>query len=100
MEQTSHPTAVWPRTVSEAVGWLEAVLPEAELERIAAMAEDDLTGLHFEVGAYLRNRLGLWAGNNELKADAGAWHAVDVSMVVVKALWAQLHRPSTWRSAS
>ena len=91
MEQRSNQQSECLRTVTAAVDWLESIIPAGELESIAAMDDDDLVGLHVELGAYIRDRLGLWGGNDALQRDAGVPHAVDVSMVIVMALWQRLH---------
>lgn len=92
MEQRANHHSEYPRTVTEAVDWLESIIPAGEQELIAAMAVDDIIGLHVELGAYIRERLGLWTGNDALIADALAQHAVDASMVIVMALWQRLHQ--------
>lgn len=97
MEQRRQQHNACPKSVSEAVDWLEAIIPAGELDLIAVMAEDDLVGLHVELGAYIRDRLGLWSGNEALKVDAGVQPAVEVSMVIVTALWQRLHHPVPFR---
>ena len=56
----------WPATIDEAVGVVIASLSEEEKAAIAAMAESELIGLHFGLGMWIRNNLGLWQGNDEL----------------------------------
>jgi hypothetical protein len=43
-----------------------ASLSDEEKAAIAAMAESELIGLHFCLGMWIRNNLGLWQGNDEL----------------------------------
>jgi hypothetical protein len=92
MEQRSNHQSECPKTVTGAVDWLESIIPASELELIAAMDVDDVVGLHVELGAYIRERLGLWTGNDALMADALARHAIDASMVIVMALWQRLQQ--------
>jgi hypothetical protein len=92
VEQRANHHSEYPRTVTEAVDWLESIIPAGELELIAAMDVDDVVGLHVELGAYIRERLGLWNGNDALMEDAFALHAVDASMVIVMALWQRVHQ--------
>jgi hypothetical protein len=92
VEQRANHHSEYPRTVTEAVDWLESIIPAGELELIATMAVDDIVGLHVELGAYIREQLGLRTGNDALVADALAQHAVDASMVIVMALWQRRHQ--------
>lgn len=57
----------WPTTIDAAVRVLQGLLPEDEQRKIAAMAEDDLILMHFGLGAWIRNNLGLWQGNTALQ---------------------------------
>jgi hypothetical protein len=84
----------YPRTVAEAVDWLESVLPDGDKKKLAAMAEDDLNGLHFGLGLFVRNSLQVWR-NEPLMKDAGVSHEDDVSAVVIEALWRNRHAGPT-----
>jgi len=77
----------FPKTINEAVDILMHILPEEDLNKIKSMSEDDLTDLHFGLGQWIRNELGLWAGNKELMQDCGVKHEDDASSVIIKALW-------------
>ncbi len=76
---------------AEAVDWLESVLPDDDLKKLAAMAQDDLIELHFRLGLFVRNSLQVWT-NEPLKKDAGVSHEDDVSAVVIEALWRKLRQ--------
>jgi hypothetical protein len=76
-----------PATVEAAVQYLRDKLSKEDLARLAAMTEDDLIGLHFGLGLYVRNQLGLWGGNKSLLEATGAWHPDDASGVIINALW-------------
>jgi hypothetical protein len=56
------------------------------------MSENDLRGLHMGLGQWVRNHLGLWAGNSALMAATGEDNADDASAVLVKAFWNELRR--------
>lgn len=60
-----HPKQ-WPVTIDEAVGVVIATLSDDERAGIAALARDQLAGLHFGLGLWIRNNLGLWKGNDRL----------------------------------
>jgi hypothetical protein len=93
MEQHSSFRSESVRTITQAVEWLESILPQEELEQIAVMGRRDLSLLHFELGAYVRKQLHLWVGNPELEADAGVADAVAVSAAIIEALWHRLRGP-------
>jgi hypothetical protein len=81
----------WPATIDEAVGVVIATLSDDEGE-IAAMAESELIGLHFGLGLWIRNNLGLWKGNDRCwrPSRATADSPDDASMVIVQAVWERL----------
>ena len=85
---------MWPKTIDEAVGVLLATVSDVDQDRIADMAESELIGLHFGLGMWIRNNLGLWQGNQALmqaiRQDTPQIHPDDVSMVIIKALWRRL----------
>ena len=87
-------TKVWPTTIDEAVGVLLVTLSDVDKDRIAAMDESELIGLHFGLGMWIRNNMGLWQGNQALmqsiRQDTPHIHPDDVSMVIIKALWRRL----------
>lgn len=64
-----------------------ATLSDEDRAAIAAMAESDLIGLHFALGAWIRNNLGLWQVNRALLEATGEANADDASMVIVEAVW-------------
>ncbi|MEF8719277.1 MAG: DUF6794 domain-containing protein [Candidatus Accumulibacter necessarius] len=79
----------WPATVDEAVGVVIATLSDTDKATISAMAESELIGLHM-VGAWIRNNLGLWSGNQSLLESTGEPNADDASMVIIVAVWERL----------
>ena len=66
------------------------VLPEDEQAKIAAMPEDELIMLHFGLGQWIRNHLGLWHGNAVLLRATGESNPDDASGVIIHAFWKQL----------
>lgn len=80
----------WPETVDQAVGVLLGLLPEDEKVKIAAMAQDDLVALHFGLGMWIRNNLGLWSENRALLESSGAQTPDDASGVIIEVLWRRL----------
>ena len=80
----------FPATIDEAVGVVITTLSDDDKTKIAAMAESDLIGLHFGLGAWIRNNLGLWSKNGELLESAGTRNPDDASLVIIEALWRRL----------
>ena len=53
----------FPTTVEAAVRLLQGLVPELEQTKIATVAEDELMALHFGLGQWVRNHLGLWGAD-------------------------------------
>ena len=84
----------WPTTIDEAVGVVIATLSDEDKPLIAAMPESELIGMHFGLGMWVRNNLGLWQGYDALmdairKRDRDV-HPDDISMVIIKDVWMRL----------
>jgi hypothetical protein len=104
MPTTPRTKRPWPTTVEEAVDRLLERMPKADKEELRAMPEEELILLHFGMAMSVRNRFGLWAGNEALLADCAATNARkngmelswvwidpdDASMVIIEALWRRL----------
>ena len=80
----------YPATVDAAVRLLQSLVPAAEQEKIRVMAEGELWSLHFGLGQWARNHLGLWGENAALLEATGEASADDASGVVLHAFWEQL----------
>jgi hypothetical protein len=80
----------WSAPIDEAVGVVIASLSDQNKAAIAAMAESELIGLHFGLGMWIRNNLGLWKGNGELMQSIRERDTEinpdDVTMVIVEAV--------------
>jgi len=76
-----------PGTIEEAVNRLLVILPDAEQQKIKAMAKDDLVLLHFSLGKDIRNSFGLNTSNTTLLSDRCA---DDVAMEIIEAVWERL----------
>jgi hypothetical protein len=84
----------WPVTVDETV---KDILPRLPLYRkleIRFMKREHTNSLHFEVGLGLRNRYGLWRGNDKLILSACGYpcHPDDASARIIDAVWEALHK--------
>lgn len=84
----------WPATIDEAAGVVIAALHEAEAAKIAGMPESELIHLHFELGMWIRNNLGLWQGNDALmqalREREPDIHPDDASMLIIEQVWRRL----------
>ena len=85
----------WPATVDEAVKELLSRLPLKDKTLIAKMSEDELTGLHPTLGAYIRERFGLWSGNKLLmqscRLESGKKISEDeASANIIREVWKRL----------
>jgi hypothetical protein len=58
--------------------------------KIAAMKEDELMTLHFGIGQWARNHMGLWGANSVLLTATGEANADDASGVIIRAFWQAL----------
>lgn len=79
-----------PISVDAAVRVLQGMIPEDEQAKIAKMPEDELPIIHFGLGQWIRNNLGLWQGNTQLLAATGEKHPDDASGVIIRAFWQRL----------
>jgi hypothetical protein len=86
----------WSATIEEALGLVIASLSDEDKAAMAAMAEPELEliGLHFGLGAWIRNNLGLWKGDDRLtmavRTGDQPIYPDDASMVIVEAVWRRL----------
>jgi hypothetical protein len=84
----------WPVTVEEAVRDLLPRLSWYQKLNIKLMKKEDTTSLHHGFGTGLRNRYGLWRGNDKLILSACGYpcHPDDASAKIIEAVWDELHK--------
>jgi hypothetical protein len=75
----------FPTTVDAAVRLLISMVDESEKAKIAAMDADDIYTLHFGLGIWIRNHMGFYAGNDQLRKATGETEPDDASMVIMRA---------------
>jgi len=96
----------YPKTLLEAVNYLFENMPEVNLRVLKSIPEDELSMLHFTLGKWIRNNLGLSDGENQkllyscaensdteyIYPDIGMAfiHPDDASMIIIQALWKRL----------
>ncbi len=79
-----------PETIEEAVRLLLSTAPLDQRAKIVAMRKEDLIGLHFTLGRWIRNNFGLMNGESALLLATGAADPDAASMAIIQALWQQL----------
>ena len=79
-----------PKTVDAAVRTLRGLVPVEEQTKITLLKEDELVGLHFGLGQWVRNYFGLWGSNRELLDATGGKEADDASDVIIREFWLAL----------
>lgn len=80
-----------PSTVNEVSKLLLNELSEDNLNQIADSPEDQLIQFHHGLGTAIRNKFNLWGNNLLLLRDTGKRHPDDASMVIIEALWKEIH---------
>jgi len=91
----------WPETTSSAIDWIIASLDEKEKQIICETKKADLISLHFSLGIYIRNQLGMHSGNNALMKDCARSESSDdtsylyydpdsASGFLIEAVWKRL----------
>jgi hypothetical protein len=84
----------WPITVEQAV---EDILPRLSLFQrleIKLTKKENIISLYFDLGTSIRNRYGLWRGNDKLIISACGFrcHPDDAAMKIIEALWRELQK--------
>ncbi|EDY83151.1 hypothetical protein VDG1235_2775 [Verrucomicrobiia bacterium DG1235] len=81
-----------PESLEEATDLLISEMSEEDKLFVATRKEDDLIQFHTGWGMGIRNRFGLWSGNNKLLASCGSrWmHPDSASSVIIHSVWEQL----------
>lgn len=85
-----------PPTLPAAVEFCLKQLPVRTLEALLRPESAELDH-HFGLGMWVRNRLGLWQGNQALMKELGAWHPDDASAPILDALVAYLRKHKDWK---
>jgi len=76
----------WPRTLDEEVQNVLSLLSEEGIQELLAHPD----ALHLSLGTDIRNRFGLWHGNEDLLKDCGTPDADRASAVILEAARQQL----------
>jgi hypothetical protein len=84
----------WPTTVEETVRDLLPRIPLFERLKIKLTKKENMVTLYVDLGTQIRNRYGLWRGNDKLILSACGYrcHPDDASMKIIEALWKELQK--------
>jgi hypothetical protein len=84
----------WPVTVEDTVRDLLPRIPLIEKLKVKSMSRKYVISLHSEMGLGIRNRYGLWRGNDKLihSACGSPCHPDDASMKIIEAMWDEMHK--------
>jgi hypothetical protein len=90
----------WPITVEQAVSDIIPRLSQFEKLKIRLTKKENTISLYFDLGTSIRNRYGLWRGNDKLMLSACGTrcHPDDASMKIIEALWQELQKIA-WQRA-
>ena len=86
-----------PQTLDQAVDWLLNELSQEEQIILRGVAFDDLIGFHHSLGQFLRNKLGMWDGNDELVRSCcvgDELHPDTASQTIIEVAWTRLQARS------
>jgi hypothetical protein len=84
----------WPITVEQAVSDILPRLSLFEKLKIKQTKKENTISLYLDLGTSIRNRYGLWRGNDKLilSACGTRCHPDDASMKIIEALWRELQK--------
>ncbi|NTV05964.1 MAG: hypothetical protein HGA59_05580 [Chlorobiaceae bacterium] len=98
-----HNRSPWPQTINGAAERIIAIMNDTEKKKVQSIPESKLQKLHFGLGKYVRNELGLLEGNDVLiKACAisryGSFEGLffhddadSASRVILEEIWNRLN---------
>lgn len=88
-----------PKTLDEAVAWLDSRLNAADKEYLDKGQYDAVIELHHSLGRYIRNELGLWQESEmaqHLRTVHNVNHPDDMSSFIVMA-FLRRNYPTVWQ---
>ncbi len=84
----------YPRTLTEAVDKLMAMMSEEDRRVFKATPREDVSCHHLGLGSYIRSEFGLWQEDSELlhslTPGSSSEDPDDASMTILEALWKKL----------
>ncbi len=83
---------MFPKTVKEAVEIILSEMTGRDKLLVRNTKKEDLVKFHSGWGNEIRNRLGLWEGNDALMRDANEIHPDSVSTKIMEAVWEEMQK--------
>ncbi len=80
----------YPKTAEEAARLVLDKLTNDEKHHLQDAKRESLIHFHFSLGTTIRNKLGLWHGNEALLKSSGCDHPDDCSMKIIERAWEKL----------
>lgn len=84
--------SMFPKTVKDAVAIILSEMSGRDKLIVRNTKKTDLIKLHLGWGNEIRNRCGLWEGNEYLIRDVGASHPDGASLRIMEAIWEELEK--------
>ncbi len=82
----------WPKNLEEAVRVCLLTLTAKEKQVLKNASKDNLIMLHISLRKNIREKFGLWEGNEEFIKFCHAANPDDASMRILRAVWRELNR--------
>lgn len=83
-----------PKTINEAVTILLSEMSGRDKLIFLNTKREDLILSHLTLGEEIRNKFGLWSGNDALIKDATTTHPDSISMEIIETIWEELQKQS------
>ena len=84
----------YPKTVEEAADVVLDNLTNDEKKHLQDTKRESLIHYHFSLGNEIRNKLGLWHGNEALIKSSNCDHPDDCSMKIIVRAWEKIQENS------
>lgn len=91
-------SANWPRDVAQAVEQLKTVLSLKDRSLLSNLQPDELSHLNSGIGEYIKQKFGLYEGNDPLKASCAETGHINQPLpdeacaIILRALWEDLRK--------
>lgn len=81
----------YPKSIKESIDQLMQLIPKEQLEEMKRMTSEEIYKNHMTLGMFIRNKFGLWDGNESLLKDCKTSDADDASEIILKEFINYLH---------
>ncbi len=84
----------WPKTIEEAADVVLNNMTDDEKKQLQDTKRESLIHYHVSLGNEIRNKLGLWHGNEALLKSSNCDHPDDCSMKIIERAWEKIQENS------